>query len=71
MNFTIELGWWLLPLVIAVLSFLVARYFYRDMTLGNTSTGLGGAFDAAIWLICYGGATIVSLVAWLIYAILN
>ncbi len=72
MNFTIEFGWWLLPLVLTVLSFFAAWYGHKEVELNDErGDALAALVDAVSFFMCYGSATFVSLVWWLIYAILN
>jgi hypothetical protein len=73
MNFTIELGWWLLPLVITGVSFFAAWYAHKEVELNDERGDVFGdaLVDTITFLICYGSATIASLAAWFIYAILN
>jgi len=55
------LGWWMIPTIWTIIIFyLASRYEFKS----------GGAYAFDIeGLVRYGAATIVSLVAWLIYAL--
>jgi UDP-N-acetylmuramyl pentapeptide phosphotransferase/UDP-N-acetylglucosamine-1-phosphate transferase len=59
----INLGWWLLPLVITGIAFFAAW----DMTPKN-QTGMMAGLDG---LVLGAFALIVSLMAWLIWAVLT
>lgn len=76
MLISITLGWWLLPAFITLASFgwvlnrdiksrIQAYQMFQNNTIG----------DVAVWLAVYGtmyaAATILSLVAWLIWALLT
>ena len=66
MTFVIEIGWWLIPLAISLLAFLWA--------VGATprrNAGYYGYGNAIEGLFTYGAALIVSLIAWLIWAVLT
>ena len=58
---TIQLGWWLLPLIITICSFIIASW-YEVPRGGYINIDLEGLFR-------YAAATIISLVVWLIYAL--
>lgn len=64
MSVTLTFGWWLLPLVITVLAISFALFL---------SQRKGGQDDLAggiVSLIFFCFATIISLLAWLIWAVL-
>ncbi len=67
MTFTIQFGWWLLPLALTIAFFWRAAYLDRDNTAGRGDYG----FSAFASMFYYGGALIVSLVAWLAWAVLR
>lgn len=76
MLISITLGWWLLPTFITLASFGwvlnrdIKERIHASQMFQNTT-----AIDAALWWAVYGtmyaAATIVSLVAWLIWALLK
>ncbi len=66
MTFTITMGWWILPAVITLVSFMAAICF----AVFTRSEGDFNAFD-----VIFGGgalmvATIVSLISWMSWMIL-
>lgn len=63
MTMTVSFGWWLLPAAVTIASYLWAWLSNRG---SRPSFG-----DDVIALILYGAATIASLVAWLIWAVLT
>lgn len=62
MTMTISFGWWLLPAAVTV-----ASYLWAWLTTRGSRPSFG---DAVVALIYYGAATIASLIAWLIWAVL-
>ena len=63
MTVVVSFGWWLLPAAVTIASYLLAWLANR-----GSRPSLGDAFVA---LIYYGAATIASLIAWLIWAVLT
>jgi len=63
MELTITFGWWLIPAVITLLSFGTVTFMSRDM--GNDQYGAGAVIAAGFYLL----AAVVSLLAWLIWAL--
>lgn len=66
MTFTIEIGWWLAPLTITIAAFVCAR-----IATPPSHAGYYGYGNAIAGLFTYGAALIVSLIAWLIWAVLT
>lgn len=67
MTVTISTGWWLLPAAITVVAFIVAYVADAD---NRRPAGDYAAIGAAMAsLFHYGAATIVSLIAWLIWSL--
>ena len=65
---TIEIGYWVIPLVITFVSFVVASMCAKE----PSSHGYFPDFGAALLnIIRLAIALIVSLVAWLLWAIIN
>jgi len=63
MNIEIKLGWYLIPLAVTIISFIVANnYTYRGSS-GYAAIDLEGVVRNAI-------ALIISLIAWLTYALI-
>ncbi len=66
MNITIEMGWWLLPLVITIAAFVVAWGKSPTPKHGSYFPDfISGFFSLGLFLI----AIIVSLSVWLIYVL--
>lgn len=65
MTFTIQFGWWLLPTALTIVAFLRALELDRGNVAGRGDYGFS-AFASAVY---YGIALIVSLVAWLVWAL--
>ena len=63
MTFTVEFGFWIIPAVITILSFGWAAFVSRDM--GNDQYGAGAVIAFGFYL----AASVVSLLAWLIWAL--
>ncbi len=59
----VDLGWWLIPLIITTLSFTVASW-YETPRGGYLSLDFEGLFR-------YAAALIISLVTWLVYALVT
>lgn len=67
MTFTIDFGWWLLPLVVTLFAFGAASFMCRDEGSHGDYAAIGNAMVA---LVAYGSALIVSMAAWLLWALL-
>ena len=65
MSFTISLSWWLAPLAVTIIAFVVA--FAKDDR--GPAGDYGGFAQAFASLLLYATAAIVSLIAWLIWAL--
>ena len=63
MTFTVEFGWWLVPAVVTLLSFGTATFMSRDM--GNDRFGAAAVIAFGFYLM----ASVVSLLAWLVWAL--
>ncbi len=68
MEFTITFGWWLAPLAVTVGAFVAAHLANPTRT---PPTGYGSIGDGLVALVEFGFATIVSLIAWLVWAVLT
>lgn len=70
-EFTITLGWWLVPTVLTVIAFVIAFICDRNQSRSRSHNYgiLSGAFDGIVGLFLYGLATIFSLIVWLIWAL--
>ena len=68
MTITIGLGWWLAPLGVTIVAFSWAWFLDRP---GKSSTAVGNIVDALQSMFMFGAAIIVSLLAWLIWAVLT
>lgn len=66
MTFVIEIGWWLIPLAISILAFL-----WAVVATPRSNPGYYGYGSAIAGLFTYVPALIVSLIAWLIWAVLT
>lgn len=64
MSYTITMGWWVVPSIITIMSLGAAAFMSSDM--GNDQYGAGAVIAFVFYLI----AGIVSLLAWLIWAVL-
>lgn len=64
MSVTIALGWWLVPFMVTVVAVLVALY----VEINGRSSGIGGAL---VSLLLWAAVIIVSLVAWLLWALIS
>ena len=75
MSIEIQLGWWMLPLAITIVAYTIASVWSshnaRSSSSGNDYFGTGALFDGIVWLLCLSSATIISLIAWLIWAVLT
>jgi hypothetical protein len=68
MTLTLGFGWWLLPTAVTIISFVVALYKGQDEESHGDYASIGNAMVA---IVVYGAAIIVSLLAWLIWAVLT
>ncbi|TIW11279.1 MAG: hypothetical protein E5V66_14030 [Mesorhizobium sp.] len=66
MTISIALGWWLAPAFITVVAFMAARLLGPRM---RSNGGIGEVVVGLMELLCYGAAAVVSLLAWLIWAL--
>ena len=67
---TVEIGTWFFPLLITIASLCWLRYNMRATDRGGG--GLYSGIGDAIGLLFYGSvAVIVSLIAWLIWALMS
>jgi hypothetical protein len=67
MSITIQFGWWLLPLAVTVCSYGRAFWLLPDELGGGDYAATGKALCGLVYL---GAATIISLIAWLVWALL-
>lgn len=65
MSLTVSFGWWLIPAAVSAVSFGCAAFVSRD--LGNDRFGAGAVIAFGFYLL----AAVVSLLAWLIWALAN
>jgi hypothetical protein len=63
---TITVGIWILPLIVTIIAFLVA-YYSTPESHGDYG-GIGAGFVGVIYL---AGAAVVSLLAWLLWALVR
>ena len=63
MDFTITVGWWILPTLITAIAFYIA--LREQPTPSGTDYGAGGV----IGLMFVMAAAILSLVSWLVWAV--
>lgn len=68
MTVYIPFGWWLLPLAITVAAFIWQWWILKDKTTGGDYGPIGLAVFQAITFL---GALVVSLFAWLVWAVLT
>jgi hypothetical protein len=66
MDITVTAGWWILPLAVTAISFSLAVFVSREDGSHGDYSAIAGAF---VSLVLFGAAAIVSLVAWLIWAL--
>lgn len=66
---TIEVSWWVVPLIITIIAFVWARVKSPNVERGNTY--FAGVGEMLIAMLYFGMAAIASLIAWLIWALLN
>jgi hypothetical protein len=64
---SIHLGWWLLPAAITVLAVLLAMGACRPQRIG----AYGSIAQAVAWAMAMLAATIVSLIAWLLWLVIR
>lgn len=65
MTFTIAIGWWLVPTLLSAAAFLSAWLANKDKDPGTY--GAGAILDLAVYL----AAAVVSLLSWLVWALLR
>lgn len=65
MTFTLAFGWWLVPFIITVVSLGWAWWISRDSGPGNYGAG------AVIEMMFFLGALVLSLLSWLVWALLR
>lgn len=67
MTITIDFGWWLFPLAV---TFAACTAAYFSSPTRRPPTGYGNIGDGIVAMFLWGPAVIVSLIAWLIWAVL-
>ncbi len=67
---TINLGWWLLPLAISIVSIVYANIGFNKLDAQRTGHWRD-AFLAPVYMLCVGAAAIVYLASWLIWALIT
>ena len=68
MNITITADWWLAPLAVTIIAF-----GWSSVMCARLEPSHSGWFDATplVWIFFHGIAAFVTLVAWLIWAVLT
>jgi hypothetical protein len=66
MTFAITLGWWIVPTLITLITYVVAM-FYSSSKLSYDP--FAAMVEGLAALLAYGAATIVSLISWVIYLV--
>ena len=70
MALTIELGWWMLPAALSVLS--IAFLIFWKGFLADAGSNIGAqAVSGLLDLLVAGAVIIVNLIVWLIWALLR
>lgn len=67
MSVTLTLGWWLAPLAVTMAVFAFSIIVDRSESRPTSYASIG---NAVVGIFMYGAATIISLFAWLIWALL-
>lgn len=67
MHLTLEISWWIIPALVTLAAFVWALM----ETNQYDSSGYLDLVGPIVQLLCYGLATIASLVAWLAWAVLS
>jgi len=71
MNFTLSIGWWVIPLLVTLLSISAAWYSTEDLQDGDIGGWYIPDFGTPLLnLMKWGVALIISLLAWLIWALI-
>jgi hypothetical protein len=65
MSFTITFGYWLIPLAITILSYVGLPW----LAVRDDGSSYGSIFNGLFVLLSLLVATIISLISWLIYAV--
>ncbi len=63
---TITIGIWVLPLIVTIVAFLVANY-----SIPESHGDYGGIGAGLVGVIYLAGAAVVSLLAWLLWALVR
>lgn len=71
MMFSVTIGWWLAPALVTIVSYLAAVLACRPARSGYDWYGSSQLVDGIVLLMRLLTATSVSLVAWLIWALLR
>jgi hypothetical protein len=66
MQIMIPVGWWILPLAVTIAAFVWWNWLHKD---DRRSGGYGDIGQGLAQLASLGAALIVSLIAWLIWAL--
>jgi hypothetical protein len=68
MTLTLSIGWWAVPAAVSCAALVAWRLHHRN---DPPASGYGAPAQAMYQLMTLGVAVIVSLVAWLIWAVLT
>lgn len=68
MAITITFSWWLAPLAVTIIAVGAAYWAEPSRT---PPRGYGDIANAIVSVFAWGAATVVSLIAWLIWAVLT
>lgn len=68
MNISIEISWWIIPALVTLVAHAWACLASSDGDGGSTYAAIG---TALITLLRLGAALIISLAAWLVWAVLT
>lgn len=69
MNITVTLGTWVFPLLITIACIVIAWYKDSNNKTGYDPTGYGRIGSAAVSAVYWVPAIVLSLVAWLLWAL--
>lgn len=68
MTFTIEFGWWIVPMLVTIAGFIVARSMCSDGNSGGGFLDFSAFFDMVTYLMFF---VLPSLLAWLIWSLMK
>lgn len=69
MNVYVGIGWWMVPLLVTIVACTWAHVMCKRHSSPSVGSGYFAGLDGLVYLLFWAPAIVVSLVAWLVYAL--